>query len=187
VIKQGDKIFNARTGQVMVFCLTGKETDGKLLEIESFNPKSDLLEPVHIHPKQKSSCEVISGSLHFLVDGKERIIGAGESIDIPAGVPHCFWNEDMIEAHSIQRFSPALNIAEFFNTFFALSRDGKLNKKGIPNFLHASIIALSHKDDIRLTTPPWPLQYITYLLLLPIGKLLGYKANYKSKNEQPTQ
>jgi mannose-6-phosphate isomerase-like protein (cupin superfamily) len=181
MIKQRDKIFNARTGQVMTFRKTGKETEGKLLEIESINPKSDVREPVHIHPKQESSCEVLSGRLHFWVDGKERIVGPGERIDIPVGVPHCFWNEGPVEAHSVQRFSPALSIAEFFDTFFALSRDGKLNKKGIPNFLHASIIALAHKDDIRLTQPPWPIQYLTYLLLAPIGKLLGYKADYKSK------
>jgi quercetin dioxygenase-like cupin family protein len=182
MLKQGDKIFNDRTGQTMIFSKTGKETNGALLEIESFNPKSDALEPIHIHPQQESSCEVISGKLHFWVDGKERIIGPGEHIVIPAGVPHYFWNEDATEAHSIQRFSPALNIAGFFDTFFALSRDGKLNKKGIPNFLHVCIIALAHKDEIRLTKPPWAIQYLTYLLLAPIGKLLGYRADYKSKN-----
>src|SRR4030095_9853719 len=182
MIKQGDKIFNARTGQIMIFRKTGKETSGTLLEIETYNPKSDVLEPVHIHPKQESSCEVISGKLHFWVDGKERIIGPGESIVIPAGIPHRFWNEDPTEAHSIHRFSPALDIAGFFGTFFALSRDGKLNKKGIPNFLHVCIIALAHKDEIRLTKPSWPIQYLTYRLLEPIGKLLGYRKDYKSKN-----
>jgi quercetin dioxygenase-like cupin family protein len=182
MIKQGDKITNARTGQIMIFRKTGKETDVSLLEIECFNPKSDEREPVHIHPKQESSTEVISGKLHFLVDGKEHIIGPGERLVIPAGVPHCFWNEDATEAHHIARFSPALNIAGFFDTFFGLSRDGKLNKNGIPNFFHTSIIALAYKDEIRLTKPTWAIQYLTYLLLTPIGKLMGYRANYQSKN-----
>ena len=132
--KKGDKIENARTGQRMIFLKTGKETNGIYLEIDSFNPKTDMREPIHIHPKQESSAEVISGKLHFLVNGKEQIIGPGERITIPAGVPHCFWNEDDTEAHSIQRFSPALSIDEFFETFFALSKDGKLNEKGIPTF-----------------------------------------------------
>ncbi len=82
--KQGDKITNTRTGQRMVFLQTGKETNGNLLEIESFNPKSDMREPIHVHPKQESSAEVISGKLHFLVDDKEQIIGPGERIVIPA-------------------------------------------------------------------------------------------------------
>ena len=166
----------------MIFRETGAETNGSVLEIECFNPRSDEREPVHIHPQQESSCEVISGKLHFWIDGRERIIGPGERVIIPAGVPHRFWNEDHQQAHHIQQFSPALNIAGFFDTFFALSRDGKLNKNGIPNFLHASIIALAHKNEIRLTKPPWPIQYLTYLLLSPIGKLVGYRADYKSKN-----
>src|SRR5688500_11633429 len=158
MVNQGDKITNPRTGQTMIFLKTGRETNGSLLEIECFNPKSDTLEPIHIHPKQVSSNEVISGKLHFLIDGKEHIVGPGECIEIPAGVPHCFWNEDDTVAHHIARFSPALSIAEFFDTFFALSRDGKVNKNGIPNFIHVCLIGLAHRDDIRLVKPPWPLQ-----------------------------
>ena len=180
--KQGDQITNARTGQRMIFLKTGKETKGQLLEIDSFNPKTDMKEPIHIHPKQESSAEVVSGKLHFLVGGKEKIIGPGERIVIPAGVPHCFWNEDDMEAHSIQRFSPALTIDEFFETFFALSRDGKLHKNGIPAFLHAALIMLKHKNDIRVVNPPWPIQLMTYLTLAPIGLLMGYRATYVSKN-----
>jgi quercetin dioxygenase-like cupin family protein len=74
MIKQGDKITNARTGQIMIFRKTGAETNGKLLEIECFNPNSDSREPIHIHPQQESSCTVISGKLHFLIDGKEHIV-----------------------------------------------------------------------------------------------------------------
>ena len=180
MIKQGDKITNARTGQVMIFRKTGAETNGALLEIECINPTSDEREPVHVHPKQDSFCEVLSGTLHFLVNSKEIKVHAGKNITIPKGIPHCFWNEGPTEAHHIQRFSPALNIAGFFETFFALSRDGKLNKKGIPNFIHGSVIMMEHKDEIRLASPPWPLQYFAYWLLSPIGRLMGYKAEYKS-------
>ena len=178
---QGDKITNTRTGQRMIFLKTGRETNGNLLEIDSFNPKTDMREPIHIHPKQESSAEVVSGKLHFLVDGKEHIIGPGERIVIPPGVPHCFWNEDDAEAHSIQRFSPALTIDEFFETFFALSRDGKLNENGIPSFFHTSLILLKHQNDIRVTNPSWAIQLLTYLALAPIGLLMGYRANYTSK------
>lgn len=132
--KQGDKITNPRTGQTMIFLQTGNETNGQLLEIETFNPRSEMREPIHIHPKQESSARVISGKLHFLVDGKEHIVGPGGKIVIPAGVPHCFWNEDETEAHSVQQFIPAQHIDEFFESYFALARDGKLNDKGMPPF-----------------------------------------------------
>jgi len=82
----------------------------------------------------------------------------------------------------VQEFRPALHIDEFFETFFALSRDGKLNDKGIPNLLHGSVIMLNHKNEIRVTKPPWLLQYLTYIVLAPIGRLLGYGADYQSTN-----
>jgi quercetin dioxygenase-like cupin family protein len=179
--RQGDMITNPRTGQRMIFLQTGRETNGKLLEIESFNPKSVMREPIHVHPKQESSAEIISGKLHFLVDGKEKIIGEGEKIIIPAGVPHCFWNEEDTEANSIQKFSPALTIDGFFESFFALAKDGKLNDKGMPPFLLLPLMGLKHQDDIRVINPPWPVQLITYYLLAPISFLLGYRASYSSK------
>lgn len=177
--KQGDKITNARTGQSMIFLKTGRETNGKLLEIESFNPKSDTREPIHIHPKQKSAAKVIAGKLHFLVNGKEQIVEAGEEITIPAGVPHCFWNEDETEAHSIQQFIPAQHIDEFFESFFALANDGKLNAKGMPPFLQLPLMGLKHKNDIRVVNPPWMVQLLTYWILAPISFLMGYRSNYK--------
>lgn len=182
MIKQGDKIVNARTGQVMVFLKTGAETNGQLLQIDCISPPTAVNEPEHIHPFQENKFEIISGVCTFNIDGKERLAKAGEVVTIPSQVRHHFWNSGDTHAHYIQEFRPALKIADFFDTFFALSRDGKLNEKGIPNFSQVSLIALKHKDEIRLTNPPWAIQYITYVLLAPIGKLMGYRADYKSKN-----
>jgi mannose-6-phosphate isomerase-like protein (cupin superfamily) len=180
MIRQGDEITNARTGQVMIFLKTSTETIGELLQIECFSPASLEREPEHIHPFQENSFEIISGSCIFHIDGKEQVIGPGQSITIPAKVPHHFWNAGDTVAHYIQEFRPALKIDRFFETFFALARDGKLNKKGIPNFFHVSVIGLAYKDEIRLTNPPWALQNIIYKILSPFGKLMGYEAENKS-------
>jgi quercetin dioxygenase-like cupin family protein len=179
--KQGDIISNARTGQRMIFLQTGKETNGRLLEVESFNPRSDMREPVHIHPKQESAARVISGKLHFLVNGKETIVGPGGNITIPAGAPHCFWNEDDVEAHSVQQFTPALHIDEFFESFFALANDGKLSKTGMPPFLQLPLMGLKHRDEIRVVNPPWPVQLLSYWILAPVSLLSGYRSVYVSK------
>lgn len=180
--KQGDKITNARTGQVMIFRKTAAETNGQLLEIECFSPPSAVKEPEHIHPLQENIFKIISGSCVFEVEGKEQVIGAGQTISIPPKTRHHFWNSGETVAHYIQEFRPALRIDEFFQTFFALSRDGKLNDKGIPNLFHGSLIMLKHKDEIRVTNPPWVLQLLTYRTLAPIGYLMGYRSDYKSKS-----
>ena len=180
MIRQGDQITNPRTGQVMIFLKTGAESNGELLQMECFSPPTFEREPEHIHPFQQNSFEIISGRCIFRLDGKEQVVGPGQSINIPANVRHHFWNAGDTAAHYIQEFRPALKIDSFFETFFALAKDAKLNKKGIPNLFHVSIIGLAHKDEIRLTNPPWALQHILYKILAPVGKLLGYSANYKS-------
>jgi len=180
MIRKGDQITNPRTGQVMNFLKTSAETNGELLQIECFSPPTLEREPEHIHPFQENSFEIISGSCVFDVDGIIQIVGPGQSINIPANVPHHFWNDSEIDAHYIQEFRPALKIDRFFETFFALAKDAKLNKNGIPNFFHTSVIGLVYKDEIRLTKPPWVLQYTIYKILAPFGKLMGYNADYKS-------
>jgi len=60
-----------------------------------------------------------------------------------------------------------------------LTAKNKLLDQGIPNLIHTSINGLAHKDEIRLTKPPWVIQNIIYKILAPFGKLMGYKADYK--------
>ena len=182
MIAAGTRITNTRTGQIMRFAKTAAETNGELLRIDCISPPSETREPEHIHPLQENRFEIISGSCTFRVDGKERLAKAGDVVIVPPGTRHHFWNSGVEDAHYMQDFRPAGTIAEFFDTFFALARDGKLNEKGIPDFFHVSVIALAHKNDIRLTSPPWALQYILYLLLAPIGRMMGFRASYSSKN-----
>lgn len=165
----------------MTFLKTAAETSGQLLEIECFSPPTSTKEPEHIHPHQQNNFKIISGTVHFSIDGKEQIAAAGQTINIPPGVRHYFWNSGDIVAHYVQEFRPALTIDSFFETFFALSRDGRLNEKGIPNFFHASLIMLKHRNDIRVTNPPWALQLLTYWTLAPIGFVMGYRSDYRSK------
>ena len=179
MITTSNEILNSRTGQRMIFQNNGKDADGRMLKIECFNPPSAVKEPEHIHPFQESIFEVITGKMNFSVSGKTHIVGPGESIVIPKGIPHYFWNEGEMEVHSIQYFSPALQIESFFRTFFMLAREDKLNKKGLPNIFLISMISLKFKNEIRLVKPPWIVQKLIFGILSPIGKLLGYKVAYE--------
>ena len=177
--RPGDTITNSRTGQRMIFRKTGSETNGTLLEIECYNPVSDVKEPEHIHPVQESTFEVISGKLHFEINGKIQTAVSGGVVMIPAGIPHYFWNEGEMEAHYIQRFNPSMHIDNFFKTYFALARNNKLNKKGLPNLFLISLISLNHQNEIRLTNPPWVIQMFIFSILAPVGRLLGFKEAYE--------
>src|SRR5215218_7758983 len=177
--KAGDEIFNPRTGQRVIFLQTGAETNGELLRSESYYPFAGAVEPEHVHPLQESGAEVISGSLCFRVDGEERQLRAGESITIPANTPHFFWNDAQEEeAHFIGWFRPALEIDRFFESFFGLAQDGKLNEKGLPSMLQLAVMVPRFGDEIRLTSPPWAAQRAIFGMLAPVGRALGYREEY---------
>ncbi|THU38202.1 cupin domain-containing protein [Niastella caeni] len=179
MIRQGDHIENARTGQRMIFLKTWAETNGTQLQIECFSPVTPAREPEHIHPYQENRFKVLAGQLSFCINRKEQTAYPGDVVSIPKNVPHYFWNSGNSEAHYIQEFFPALKIDSLFETFFSLARDGKLNKKGSPNIFQASLIMLAHEKEIRLARPSWIVQKTVFKLFAPIGKLLGYKSLYK--------
>ena len=148
----GQTIANPRTGQRMTFV----QISDQELRIDSVNPPTDEREPLHVHPKQESGAELVSGSLVFEVEGVQRRVGQGESIRIPANSRHRFWNDGDEDAHSIQFFRPALDIASFFETFFALAQREELDARGMPSLLQLAVLVPEFSDEIRTASPPWP-------------------------------
>jgi quercetin dioxygenase-like cupin family protein len=168
------EIVNPRTGQRMRFLLTGADTDGRLLRIETVNPPTGIPEPTHIHPYQETSAEVSTGVLRFVVDGQERRVGPGEKVTIPAGVPHHFSSDGDVDAVAIQEARPALRLAEFFETYFDLAQRGELDEHGKPSVLRFAALGPEFASELRLVQPPWPLQRALFALLGPLARRRGY-------------
>jgi hypothetical protein len=106
-----------------------------------------VLEP----SEQVSGFEIISGELAFWVDGKEFRAGPGETVTVPAGTNHRFWNPTDAEAHYVGTFAPALDSRRFFEVLFR-----------------------SFGREIRPSSPPWPVTRLTIAALAPIAALRGY-------------
>ena len=147
-----------------------------LLEIEAVNPPTGIPEPEHVHPKQDSGARVTAGALVFEVDGVERRVRTGESIEIPASTPHRFWNDGDEDAHAVQWFRPALNTRSFFETLFALAQTDELDERGMPSLLQIAVMIPEFADAIRPTRPPWPVQKAAAALLGPVARRRGYNA-----------
>ncbi len=175
----GDEIVNPRNGERMMF----RKHTRELLEIETWNPPTATREPEHVHPHQEQRARVLAGSIRFRVSGSERDLEPGQSISIPAGTPHHHWNPGKEEVHWIQSFTPALNIAAFFETYFALARDGKLDERGMPSLLQLAVMLPGFGEEIRPTGPPWPLLKATTTVIAPLARLRGYSATYPNRAE----
>jgi len=171
VAHQGQQIANPRTGQTMTFV----ELRPELLRIESTHPPAPEGEPLHTHPKPESTVEVLSGSMVFEVEGERREVATGDSLTIPAGVRHRFWIEGDKEARSIQLFEPALDIASFFETLFALAARDELDEKGMPGLLQLAVMVPEFGAEVRPASPPWPVLKALTTALAPVARMRGYK------------
>jgi hypothetical protein len=110
-----------------------------------------------------------------VVDGRERRLGPGEAITIPAGTPHHFANDGDEDTVAIQEARPALRTGDFFETYFDLAERGEVDEQGKPSLLRFAVLGPAFANEIRLVSPPWPLQRAAFALLGPIARLRGHR------------
>jgi quercetin dioxygenase-like cupin family protein len=183
VIHAGDTIENPVTGERIVFHKTAADTNGEATVIECFVQPHGFVAAAHVHPSQEEHFEVLRGTAGFRVGGEERIAGPGERVSVPAGTAHKFWNAGDDELHFVCEVRPALQFESLVETMFALARDGKTNRKGMPNPLRLAVIANAHFDTVRLPFPPAWLQRVGLAMGAPLGRIMGYRPTY---DPQPT-
>jgi quercetin dioxygenase-like cupin family protein len=179
---RGETIENPLTGERITFLKTTADTNGRSFEFEFVAPPGWSV-PEHIHPHQQERTEMVSGELSGRVAGEEFRLLPGEVRVVPSGVVHAWRNpSEEEEIRFSVEFSPALKMESDFETAWALARDGKATKAGLPkNPLQLVVFANEHKDEVFLTRPPIPVQKSLFAilgLLAPVGRLLGYGATY---------
>jgi quercetin dioxygenase-like cupin family protein len=191
--RQGETIENPLTGERMTFLKTTADTNGQSFEFEFLAPPGWAVSE-HIHPHQQERTQMVAGELSGRVAGEEFRLVPGEVRVVPSGVVHAWRNpSEEEEGRFSVEFSPALKMESGFETAWALARDGKATKAGLPkNPLQLVVFANEHKDEVFLTRPPIPVQKVLFAvlgLLAPVGRLLGYRATYPqySAPEEPTR
>lgn len=94
--------------------VTGADSEGALYEMRARYAPDSPLPPAHLHPAQEETFTVVAGELHFLVDGEERTVPAGERIVIGPGAVHQVRNAGAVACEAIWQTRPALRSGEFF-------------------------------------------------------------------------
>src|SRR4051812_6005882 len=93
------------------------------LEVEAAYAPGGSAPPKHFHPTQAEHFEVRAGAVMTRVDGAERELHAGDTIDIPAGAVHQMWNAGAHEARVLWRTVPAGRTLEWFGVLDRFTRD----------------------------------------------------------------
>ena len=111
--------------------VTVRSSTPEALEVEASYAPHGSAPPAHFHPHQDEHFEVLAGSMTTLVDGRERVLETGDTIDIPAGTVHQMWNAGEVPARMTWRTTPGGRTLEWFQALDAFTRDGDGAKLGV--------------------------------------------------------
>lgn len=174
-----DTIENQVLGSRMTFLERSADTDGEYVLIEIVEAPHALGPPLHIHPKQSETFEIVEGRLNLEVDGEEWILEAGESATVRPGRPHRYWNGSDEQVRGTMELRPPGDFEMFLETVAGLAKAGRVNAAGVPNLLQTAVILQEYWDVFRSDGPPQRLQKPLFAVLAPVGRMLGYRPYYR--------
>ena len=170
----GDVIENPATGQRLTFLATARDTAGEVFRAEGAFPPGGFAGVGHIHPHQDEHFEVLAGRAAFQVDGREQVLGMGETIDVPAGTRHTFGNAGDEEMRVLFEFRPALDSTErFYEVYFGFAQEGRVNAKAMPGLLDIATVWPLVSEHAVLAKPPAWVQHLLFRVLAPIARVSG--------------
>lgn len=168
----------------MTFRVTTQESAGERIVVEFENEPDDIGPPYHCHPHQQEEYEVLEGELTLKVDGKEHLLRSGETLLVPPGTPHCFWNASQQRVRFTSEHQPALGWERFITTIYDLDYDGKCNDNALPRPLQLFTTIAHRSGEEYLVGPPRFAQKLLAATLGWLGQLLGLSPFYTSQRRR---
>lgn len=172
----GQTIRNPATGETLTFVVTSAESGGRLLQVDVTADAGKQGPPLHVHRGFVERYDIREGRVAIALHGTERILAAGDRLEIPRGAAHTFRVEGDEPVRMVVDFEPAGTYETFLETMYQLAETGKTDDRGRPNLLHMAVIGRAHLEDFALARPPYAIQKALFAVLAPLGRLLGYRA-----------
>lgn len=145
-------------GMSVEFLSTGEETGGELLEMDVIGRPRGFLAQRHIHPSQAERLEVISGAMKVEMGGRQHLLTAGQSVEVPAGTPHTQVALGRGEGRVRIQVRPAGQTKEFLERLALLCSQGDITRLGFPRPAAAAELVLDFSDAGYAAVPPLSLQ-----------------------------
>lgn len=117
---------------------------------------------------------MLAGAAAFTIEGAERVLGAGQTVEVPAGTSHTFRNAGADEMRVLFEFRPAPESTErFYELYFGFAQEGRVNSKAVPGLLDIALVWPLVSDHAVLAKPPGWVQHALFRVLLPIARAGG--------------
>jgi quercetin dioxygenase-like cupin family protein len=170
--------FNPATGEWITYTAIAANSHGQLVRFNWRSVPGGVITE-HIHPRQEERFTIFAGEAHFTLDGEQRIARAGETVVVPAGVPHSEGNPGPGEIEGVVELRPALRAKEFHEALAGLVADGKTTPRGAPkNPLQLGATFWHFRHESRVTSPPIRVQNLMLPPLWALAKVFGIRPYY---------
>lgn len=167
------------TGSSIRFLETTADSGGERVVVEIAYAGTGDRPPVHYHPSQSERFEVLEGRVHAVLDGEERTLAAGDTLEVPPRTAHEMWATE--PARQRWETSPALETEAFFETVWGLQQDGLTDSKGMPGLPQMALTLRHFKNEFRLASPPAPLQAVLFPPLAALARARGLEPTYRPR------
>lgn len=174
----GSVIENRRRLERVTFLRTASESAGALLEVRIEAMPTPNRPPLHVHSRQTETFRVEAGRLSYLIDARAGTAAAGDTIVVPAGSSHTWWNDGPEELVVRSVLEPAERFETFLETIYGLVSSGRVTAAGIPRPLQAAVVFHEFRDEWVPVFLPWPVRTLVFPVLARIGRLVGNRPWY---------
>ena len=184
------EFFNPATGELIKFTDTAETTSGELARFAWRSVPGGVITE-HVHPHQEERFTITSGEARLTINGRERHARAGETVVVPAGVPHSEGNPGAVDIEGIVELRPALRAKEWHETLAGLVADFPTTPRGAPrNVLQLGVTFWHFRHESRVTSPPAWIQNLMLPPLWALARALGKRPYYdhwdsRTDTEQP--
>jgi quercetin dioxygenase-like cupin family protein len=81
---------------------------------ETYDPPGTGVPP-HVHPVQDEHIYIVEGVFTLYLDGSWETAGPGDTVRMPMGLPHAYYNRSDAPSRALFWVSPAGRLAELFD------------------------------------------------------------------------
>lgn len=177
----GSWLENPLTGELARLMVAPQDSGNMRLVADLYAYPGAQVLGEHVHPDLDERFTVLRGALDVRRDGIESKAVEGDTVEIPAGTAHDWWNSGETVSHvRVDVETPrgqepmAARFVEMIEVAWGLAKLGHTDAKGRPHVLWLAPFAIEYLDVIYLTKPPMGVQKAIFTPLAALGRATGH-------------
>jgi len=109
VRSEGIARFESPAGEEVIVRATGEETGGAYDVLDITIPPGPGVTPLHVHHENDEATLVVEGELTVRMGDERHVLGPGEFVNAPSGLPHTYRNSGEAPARALFVMAPGNN------------------------------------------------------------------------------